>query len=114
MRHRRGIDLGRPSPVARPVRPVTLTTLLDHQRSGERIIVHCNIDISCTHSAELTWDRLIACFGPAFNPIANRPRLIRALRCSRCGRRGASIILTPPDWVLSSGGRASRRPGGAG
>jgi hypothetical protein len=89
--------------------------------------VYCGIP--CGHSAAIPWQAVIGRLGQA----ASSNRLRAALRCSRCGKRGATLRLPGcprwgdlppmlpihevPDWVRAQAEKASENQsvgGGAG
>ena len=71
---------------------------------GETITAYCEAQpapggIPCRHSERLDWDKLIAAFGPDFVIPDAYETFISRLKCSRCGSRRVSIILTPREGI---------------
>jgi hypothetical protein len=58
---------------------VSAETLRNMKEGGWRLRAHCEADYRCNHSGQLNLGELIAVFGPDFDVVADRSRLIAAL-----------------------------------
>ena len=71
---------------------ISLDTLAALQARHYALFASCEVDFNCTHFARLDTAVLIARFGADFDTVVGRDRLVGALRCTRCGRRGGAAI----------------------
>lgn len=87
-------------PHPRPSPPIVIDTLAAMVRYGTFYYGHCD---ACGHAAQLDMADLIRRLGPGYPAAGND--LGRRLVCTRCGQRGASVLV---------GTEAARRasPGG--
>ena len=69
---------------------VSLNTLGDLKAAGYRLYGHCY----CGHSQILDLDVLIEHFGSEYVFIGEK-RIVRALKCSVCGRPAGQITVQP-------------------
>lgn len=69
------------------------------------VTAHC-LGYRCSHSAPVTTAQAVILFGPAASSNVFR----RALRCTKCGHRGAMItaVQTAPVWDGRSSTEATR------
>ncbi len=89
-----------------------MSTLRQMQEEGWRITLHCTAeaDRRCAHSWTPSWDQLIQYLGGDADLAADRSGLAR-FRCERCGSRGVTVIVHPPDDIehRAYGGHANGR-----
>ncbi len=89
-----------------------MSTLRQMQEEGWRITLHCTaeVDRRCSHSWTPSWEQLIQYLGPNTDLMADRSGLQR-FRCERCGSRGVTVIVHPPDEIehRAYGGHANGR-----
>lgn len=67
------------------------------QQTGHGITAYCEATTGCSHYAPLDLDKLISAFGADFVVTEERDRLIRSLRCARCGSRSVTIGISASD-----------------
>ncbi|MFD2646369.1 hypothetical protein ACFSX5_01015 [Devosia albogilva] len=89
-----------------------MSTLRQMQEEGWRITLHCtaSADRLCAHSWTPSFDQLIQYLGPDTDLVVDRSGLQR-FRCERCGSRGVTVIVHPPDEIehRAYGGHANGR-----
>jgi len=87
-----------------------MATLREMSDLGWSITLSCRSASArrCHNSWTPTWDQLIQYFGPEFDLTGDRSPMSK-LVCERCGSRGASVIVQPPDDPNKKAG-----PGGHG
>ncbi|MEO9298999.1 hypothetical protein [Devosia alba] len=73
--------------------PGTLQSMIE---AGDGVTAYCiaSHDCLCHHSGKVDLTQLVDRLGPGFSIPANHARFIRALRCTRCGRRNAEIRIS--------------------
>lgn len=73
---------------------------LEHLRQEKYVLyIFCdNSECRPRHSKTLDWDDLIARFGPdyVFAGEEKRAEFLSHFRCSQCGGKALSLIMTPP------------------
>lgn len=69
--------------------------------NGYGITAFCEApgDPPCRHSQALDLTKLIEAFGPDFIIPNEREKFVSRLRCSKCGSRHVSIIITSPGGI---------------
>ena len=77
-----------------------MSTLRQMADEGWRITLHCRAtsDHLCAHSRTPSWDQLIQYLGSDADLVVDRSGLDR-FRCERCGSRGVTVIVHPPDDI---------------
>jgi len=82
------------------------------EEEGWRITLHCTAEADrlCAHSWTPSWDQLIQYLGADTDLVEDRSALQR-FRCERCGSRGVTVIVHPPDEIehRAYGGHANGR-----
>ena len=84
----------------------SIDTLAALETHGYALWASCSLDAACTHFAALGTGQLIARFGPDFDFVDNRRRLTKALRCRRCGRKGAEVRLSALNTASAGQGHS--------
>ena len=73
---------------------LTPRTIADFKATGFALTVFCADGVHCHHGAPADLDALAERLGEGFDLYG--PELRRRFRCTACGHRGATFIISPP------------------
>jgi hypothetical protein len=87
--------------------PIVIDTLQKLIDGGYTLTAHCD---KCLHQSFLDLNRLADKFGPQFDFVVERPKLLSGLYCAKCGSKRISTILGAPTTGTAGGAHGSYTP----